>query len=273
VASRRDAEKARAEKAEQRAAALEQQLRTAARSARPTATAENPLADVQTAQEFQSAVQEYRDLREWAQANPDGIEGVVVGKNDDGTPKTRDYTAQEMAAIVAKTTRILDEHVPAKAQLLAVQAGHEQVAREKLPEMFQEGTEANRFYRAALDQVPGITNIPGTANWIRWAWMGRALDIENAKAAAEAAGKNGDGKNKAKVSPEAAPFLQKHKTIAPGVPSARASAEEPARRQAAGAEEVKKARERVIDGGGEEAEVDFVSALRDSQAAEKGVLV
>jgi hypothetical protein len=243
-----------------------------AKATRPTvgATEDDPLADVDSPQLMERAIKEYRDLRQWAQENPDGVSDQPIGKDAAGNIVTRDYSAKEMAAIVAKTTRILEEHVPRKIHILSQQHLHEQVAKERLPEMFEEGTEANRFYKQALKELPGVRNIPGSANYIRWAWKGLQLDIAEQEAAKTKA--NGNGKEKVKVDPKVAPFLQKHPPMAPGVPAARATTET-TRRQQASSEEVKKAQERVQAGEGEEAEVDFVTQLRESQAAGNGAVL
>lgn len=255
--------------AREEAKQLREQL---AKATRPTveATEEDPLADVDSPQLMERAIKEYRDLRQWAQENPDGVSDQPIGKDGSGNVVTRDYSAKEMAAIVAKTTRILEEHVPRKIHILSQQHLHEQVAKERLPEMFEEGTEANRFYKQALKELPGVRNIPGSANYIRWAWKGLQLDIAEQDAAKAKA--NGNGKEKAKVDPKVAPFLQKHPPLAPGVPSARAATETTRRREAS-SEGITKAQERVQAGEGEDAEVDLIESLRDSQAKQKGAVL
>lgn len=255
--------------------ALQAQLQRVSQSQRYTPTAADPLADVETPQDFENAIKEYRDLREWAQQNPDGVaKGDVVGQDAKGEPilADRDYSAKEMAGIVARSTRVLDEAAPAKFALLREQHLHEQVARERLPEMFEEGTEPHKFYQDALQELPGLRSVPGMANFIRWAWIGRAEDLKVQSAAGK--GANGNGNGKGPVDPKAAPFLRKHAPVAPGMPGARVAKDEAGTRRNGNGngsdEKVTQAKERVEAGEGEEAEIDFIGSLRASQARNNG---
>lgn len=247
---------------------LRQQLQRASTAQRPTPTAEDPLADVATPAEMEAAIKEYRDMRYFAEMNPDGKVGVVVGKDAKGDDITQDFSAEDMARIRAEAGRILDEHVPQRVAILREQSLHEQVAKERLPEMFQEGTEAHAFYQNALRDLPGLRNIPGMANMIRWAWMGRQADI--------AAGKKsevGDQRSDKKVDPKVAPFLQRHPPMAPGAPEARVQGGSAGRNgdgKGSSGEKVTQAEKRVEAGEGEEAEVEFIESLRESQAPRNG---
>lgn len=260
---------ARAEAAEQRAQAAEQKLQSAGKTAAPTPTAKNPLADVDSPEGIEAAVAEYRQTKLWAMKHRDGATDVVIGKDAAGKPITRDFSAEQIADLEAELTEILEERVPERIALLSEQWQHEQVAKERLPAMFEKGTEENKFLEAAKRELPEIMNLPGVHNFVRWAWMGRQQDIEAAKTGAA----NGDGKtaaDKAKVDPKVAPFLRKHPPMAPAVPAARASEDD---RRKVGEAEVTQAKQRVEAGEGEEAEVDLVSKLRESQSPRKGAVL
>lgn len=252
---------------------LREQLQRVSQAQRPVPTAEDPLGDVATPEEMQSAIAEYESLLEWAETNPDGLSEVVIGKNADGTPKTRDYSAQEMATIRARAGRILRQEVPRRVALLREQGLHEQVAKERLPEMFEEGTDAHAFYQNALRDLPGLRSLPGMANMTRWAWMGRSLDIKASEDGSASAKATADSSWKKTVDPKIAPFLQKHPPMAPGTPEARVQSGNGAGRGGGdgkgGDEKVTQAKQRVEAGEGEEAEVDYIDSLRESQAPRK----
>lgn len=255
---------AQREAARTEAKQLREQL---AKATRPTvaATKESPLADVNSPEEMQAAIWEYENLLEWAELNPDGLTEVPIGKDAEGKVITRDYSAQEMATIRAKTGRILREHVPQRLQLLRQQWQHEQIVREKMPAMFEKGTEENRFLESGMAEDP--RNSPGFHNFVRWAWMGRQADIEASKA--EGGGRNADEKV---TDPKVAPFLRKHPPLAPGVPEARVRGGDMQRGGGGKGDEEKvtQAKQRVEAGEGEEAEVDFIESLRESQAPRNG---
>lgn len=210
---------------------------------------EDPFADVTTPEEMETAVAEYRSLREWAQMNPDGGT-LVVGKDKDGNPIEREYTPQQAAKIVASTTRILEEHLPRKIKFMQENSLHTRVAREIMPAMFEEGTEQNRFYQDALRDIPGFRRIPGGPNMIRWGWAGRMLDLASspdpeqlAKIGADkpeiqnalqiirnwiglksAGAAKSNGKEVVTRNPKVAPFMRARKEEpppAPGVPAVR----------------------------------------------------
>ncbi len=231
TAKRRDAE-TRAETAEriaveQNAVArqLHQQLQSAGqRKAAPTP--EDPLADVVTVQDLQTAIDLNEELLEWATTNPDGLEDVVIGKDPEtGEPIKRSYTAKDMAAIVAKTGRILRREVPRKAGWLQEQQQHEQFARVALPEMFQEGTDEHAAYQQLQQNVPELfSRLPGAQQWVAWALRGRAAwiaELQEKQKAETAGGSAAAAANgKAKVKPEVAAFLRPHQPLAPGMPGA-----------------------------------------------------
>lgn len=241
---------------------------------RPAPTQNDPLADVFTAQHLQTAIDENEELLEWAELNPDGAQDVVVGKDAEGKPITRNYSAQDIAKIKATTGRILRQAVPAKAGWLAERQQHEQYARATLPEMFQEGTPENIAYQQVLQNVPELfSRLPGADQWVGWGIIGREISasgvplaevravIAQMAATRKANGAaNGNGKTKV-VDPKVAPFLQKHAPQAPGMPGGgtRMQPSEPGSKA-----RVTQAAERAQTGD-EEAEVDFIGALRESQ--------
>ena len=287
LTAQKSAEKAARETAEriateqnQLARQLHEQLQNAGQR-RATPTAADPLADVMTPQDLQSAVNDYEELLEFAELHPDGATDLVVGKDADGNPVKRDYSVQEIAAMKAKAGRILRQEVPRKAGWLQEQLQHEQYAKVTLPEMFKEGTPEYMARLQLRQNVPELfSRLPGADQWVGWGLIGREIiasgvplaevraavaQLAKAKGGPAAAGANG----RAKVDPKVAPFLRKHEPLAPGMPGG--TRMQPSD-TGGGKVRVEKAAERVRESGDEEAEVDYIGALRESQA-QKPVLV
>jgi hypothetical protein len=264
LTAQRNAARDEAKKAKDEAAAKG----AAAGSPRATPTADDPLADVESITELRDAVQLYNEQIEWLAAHPDGANDVAIGLEADGkTPIKGDLTPAQISTMKAKAERILREAVPQRAAMLQEKALHDQVAKQELPAMFEEGTEENKFYTQALRDIPGIRNLPGASNMIRWAWMGMQQELETA-----AAKKN--GKDNGKVDPKLEPFLNGgNRRLAPEAPGVRSAGRTDAGRTAA-SEKVAQAEARVKNReGGAEAEEELVGALLEDQSAKHAPLV
>jgi len=231
-------------------------------------TPQDPLSDVADFNSLQSAEQHYRELKRWATLHKDGASDVPVGKGANGEPQTRDFTAKEVAQMLVEADEAL-ANVPRRAAYLQQLQATEQIAREDYPDLFKAGTAEAKEFTDVLTVIPELTRMPNYPLLIAFAIEGRKA--YNARLAE----KNGNGaaapqqqSNKPKVNPKVAPFLQKQPPIAPAAPGGR-GAPAPSTREAA-KQEVTKAKERVIQEGGEDAEVDFVGALLNSQRKPSG---
>lgn len=128
---------------------LQRQL-AAKGSPAPAPTAENPLAHIEDPQALQRELDNAINLHQWCEENPDG--GTI--ELSDG--KTREVSAEEVRAAKASTTRMIHQHIPARAQYLEGRRQYVEVAKQAYPEIFKEGSEDARQYQALLSHWPEL---------------------------------------------------------------------------------------------------------------------
>lgn len=284
-------------------AQLREQVK-AAPTIRVNPTADNPLADVSTADDLRAAHNHFESLLQFATLNPEGATDVEVldpatGKvqlDKDGQPVTRDFSAKEIAQMRYNAEKMLREALPARAQYLQARQANDAQAREVYPEMFQKDTPENKIYTALRTAVPGIDNltdpdmavgsyIDGRKIHLAKQWLKHEGEVKPeaiaqltdfldsiAELSAQLKTKAGQGAgqvNGRKVSPEVQKFLRPTVPQAPKAPGTIGSGGG-GREAATGKAGIEKAKERVLAGGGEEAEVDLVSRLRRSQRQAAG---
>lgn len=278
-----------------KAATLEQEVKTLreqAKSAPPIViqpTPANPLAHVTNPDQFRAEHEHYENLLKFASLNPDGISQIDPETGEprltkDGKPLLdRDYSAQDMAEMRYEADRMLREGLPARAEYLAKRSVNDAAAREDYPEMFQKDTPDSRIRETLRANVPELERFQDPDNIVGNYLLGTKVQVIK-KALADGKGippqlaafarslqsaLANDGKAVGK-SNELEPFLGRKVPKSQSAPVARAGGAAALNGRGTGGAGIEKARERVLEGGGEAAEVDLVSSLRSAQRRDQG---
>lgn len=272
-------ELAAAQQTVQAAEAERDELREQLAGVRPVQlapTAQNPLSDVQDQDTLAHIAQGNKELRRWAMMHKDGATDVPqvdpkTGQqmlDAQGNPRTRDYSAEEIADIQFQAEEKL-EAVPVRAAFLQAREAHEAHARTSYPEQFKKGTQDNQLLQEVFRMMPDLLRHPDATLAAGDYLRGFKERTAEEAAAAKAAARNGNGANgapKKEPSKEVKPFLKKQPPISPNVPTTRGGGSDRSGGNTTGGNaDVDKARERMTQGGGEEAETDYIGALRNSQ--------
>jgi hypothetical protein len=117
-------------------------------------SANNPLSDVEDAAGLAKRVNDAVALRRWCIENPDG--GTVLDK-DGNEQEIEGGTARRM---LADMEELLSIHAPRRERFLAERTGYEKEARERYPEMFEDGSEMEKASREILRAWPEVKRFP-----------------------------------------------------------------------------------------------------------------
>jgi hypothetical protein len=139
--------------------AVAQQLQAQLQQAANQPTPEEPLRDVTDFGQLQYVKTINENLEDFCEANPDGADNVVIGRDEKGQEISRDYTAEEIRAMKVHARAQLRAVPVREAYLQALQANF-QAAQQVYPEMFQEGTPENRAAIQILMQRPDLKKDP-----------------------------------------------------------------------------------------------------------------
>lgn len=197
------------------------------------------IAKLQTPEEIQERAQVARGVLKWAKLHRDGAEGVVIGRNADGTEIVRDYTAREIAEMEVSAEEELQEQLPVrfqeiqtarqqethKAQVAAQRPFWDEQLREDYPELETEKeSPLAKSVEMLLETFPFLKEMPDgrlTAADVASAALKRAQKLQ-------AKGQKTEEKDVSRVTnpasgasavpPEVAAFFQSQPKRAPAVP-------------------------------------------------------
>jgi len=151
TAKRREAEEASAAK-DAEIAELRQALEAKPASVPPAAVpGAMPLAHVMDPRQLESELDSALSIREWVLANPEGGDFPLA----DGSVKP--VSAEDARAALARTDRMINQHIPQRKQWLAEHAQHAAKAREVYPDLFKKGTEENVMLQNLIQAWPEVT--------------------------------------------------------------------------------------------------------------------
>ncbi len=103
----------------ERAEAKVQELQSELQKAQgPQPTQEQPFADVWDKNELVKLENTYEKILEMSIKYPNGVEGVVTGKNPDGSDKTESFDAEQIADMRYKADKALRKDIPNRQKLL-----------------------------------------------------------------------------------------------------------------------------------------------------------
>ena len=214
-------------------------------AAGPPPTEEDPLADVVDPQGLKRAKKQFWDMLEFAEENPDGADGVPIGKDANGNEILMDYSKRDIVKMKMTAQKVLNEGIPAKIEYLNQVSANIETAKTEYPELLSE--EANEI-NVLGDQV--LRNFPELKRSPEWILMlgdyitGRRARLAKANGApTPARTANGKPLTRSQQAILTAPKF----TPAPGV--ARTRAVEAAPRAARVVEELEKAKTAHIESG------------------------
>lgn len=117
-------------------------------------SASNPLADVATATDLESRVEQARQVRDWCIENPDG------GSLQDAQGNEVEFTAAQVAKRKAIAEDILHVHAPARREWIAQQAEAQAVARKKYSKLYEKGSPWANMKERFIQANPGVLALP-----------------------------------------------------------------------------------------------------------------
>ena len=109
----------RAEKAEALAAQVQAQLQQAVA---PQPTEDDPFKDINDFAALDRLEKSYEKAVDLADENPEGAEGVVVGRDNTGQPVRRDFEAAELVAMRKKAEKAIRKFIPERRTYLQQRA-------------------------------------------------------------------------------------------------------------------------------------------------------
>ena len=179
----------------------------------PKPTEDDPFKDVldpNALDRFEASYEKAIELADEypAEQYPDGVEGVVVGKNPDGTDKTATFTADKLREIKRKAEKAIRKFIPERRSYLQQRAVADQRAAEIYPELKDPDSD---FTKAVATLAQSLMTgqamkAPDILEWIGHAVKGYQMKIQE----------NGHGKAAKVKSPEAKKIVHAAQTkIAP----------------------------------------------------------
>jgi hypothetical protein len=231
-------------------------------------TAENPFADVSDARQLDKAEKDYKELQDFTDLYPNGVEDFVIGHRD-GKEVTKTYTAEDIGKMRIMARRNL-EAIPQRRELIAQQAKTEAIAKEIYPPMFEQGTPAKKVYDDLLQALPALRSLPDYQMWVGDAIFGYMTRLQLTQEAQEKADKAKKGsstvdallKNKEKPAPKV-----------PTPPNTRTPAPKGEQRDGGKASDAvvdERERAAIESGGDEDAEERLVADLLEQGRTKRG---
>lgn len=174
----------RLEKAEQRVQELEGML---SKQSGPQPTREQPFANVWDRDELKKLENTYEELLKVATLHPNGVEGVVVGKNKDGSDIVEDWDADKIAEIRYNSDRALRKDIPARRQdldqrdrFLVERRKADAVALDKYPEFKDADNPMTQKAITIIKQNPNLEYVlgPEILTWVARALKGEELEAK-----------------------------------------------------------------------------------------------
>lgn len=174
----------RLEKAEQRVQELEGML---SKQSGPQPTREQPFANVWDRDELKKLENTYEELLKVATLHPNGVEGVVVGKNKDGSDIVEDWDADKIAEIRYNSDRALRKDIPARRQdldqrdrFLVERRKADAIALDKYPEFKDADNPMTQKAITIIKQNPNLEYVlgPEILTWVARALKGEELEAK-----------------------------------------------------------------------------------------------
>jgi hypothetical protein len=160
---------ARAEAAEQQAAQLQAQLQQVVS---PQPTEDDPFKDINDFAALDRLEKSYEKAVDLADENPEGAEGVVVGRDNTGQPVRRDFEAAELVAMRKKAEKAIRKFIPERRTYLQQRAVADAEAAKLYPEFTDPSSE---FTQAAAVLAQRLVSGEAAKDPTLLVWIGHAV--------------------------------------------------------------------------------------------------
>jgi type I site-specific restriction endonuclease len=174
IAKRKEAEK-QIDELTERLKELESTDKPVEREVIPVGKDLNPYFALQSEREIQDEIKNARQVRRWAEENPDGA--IVTGK--DG--REVEYSAEEVRKIRLNAVDALEEHLPAQLQYVAVRKQYDAEAEKMYPFWKQRQSPEYQFAKQLIEAFPEIQKFPDFKVSIGDMIEGRKMRESNSK--------------------------------------------------------------------------------------------
>jgi hypothetical protein len=246
---------ARAEAAEQQAAQLQAQLQQAVT---PQPTEDDPFKDINDFAALERLEKSYEKAVDLADENPEGAEGVVVGRDNTGQPVRRDFAPEELVAMRKKAEKAIRKFIPERRTYLQQRAVADAEAARLYPEFTDPSSE---FTQAAAVLAQRLVSGEAAKDPTLLVWIGHAV---RGWQLSEQEKKNGNGAVK---SPAAKKIVDAaRQKVAPTATRTRSFVE-----RGSSSGNVDKSRERLRNEGSAEAAEELVAKLLSGGGSSKRV--